>query len=569
MVFYLRGLLHNWKIPFCYYVSSGPVKSSVLKDLIVTVISELINISLNPMILICDQGNNNRSAFKELGATQESPIIIINNKKIFTCFDPPHLLKSLRNNFMNPRLNFLIRGKPVSWNDIVETYAIDRKSETSRALTKITPIHLNPNTFQKMRVKLAANIFSHSVASAVRTVCKSRELKSCSANNTADFVETINNIFDSLNSRVLKDPNPHRRPLSVFANSTSLKTLNDGLEYFKDIEVYSNESGDEENKKKNQKGDEEKKKRNNIYCIGGFIWSIRSILLLWDDLKKEGVKYLLTGFINQDALENFFSVIRNRGGYNPMPSVRQFRISMQHNMFIRLQTGVESANCQDDEAETLDVNEQSLLVDETQSDEEFIENEMSEIDISQPSTSELVQQIKLNNADLTIPPVLSNCENLESGSTVYLAGYIAFKLLKKYNCKTCIENIVKPNEKISSKNEFYLLSKDYGAEEITHLKRPTDCFVQFVYKLLTLFNSLFSKYKCRLFVVKNITNDLISQTEMDFKKFCKEHTKYGMNLLIMLKIYRSLKNVSEDMESKRLNSSEVRKDNKKLRILTN
>lgn len=37
-------------------------------------------------------------------------------------------------------------------------------------------------------------------------------------------------------------------------------------------------------------------------------------------LQKNGLKYLLTSRINQDALENLFSQIRSRGGLNDHPS---------------------------------------------------------------------------------------------------------------------------------------------------------------------------------------------------------------------------------------------------------
>jgi hypothetical protein len=52
----------------------------------------------------------------------------------------------------------------------------------------------------------------------------------------------------------------------------------------------------------------------------GIVVSINSTLDLFEELKTEGVSYLLTSRLNQDALENLFSQIRALGGQNTHPS---------------------------------------------------------------------------------------------------------------------------------------------------------------------------------------------------------------------------------------------------------
>ena len=57
-------------------------------------------------------------------------------------------------------------------------------------------------------------------------------------------------------------------------------------------------------------------------CIKGWEMSINALLWLWDELKSlPRVNYLCTRKINQDPLENCFSVIRSKGGFcdNPTP----------------------------------------------------------------------------------------------------------------------------------------------------------------------------------------------------------------------------------------------------------
>jgi len=51
----------------------------------------------------------------------------------------------------------------------------------------------------------------------------------------------------------------------------------------------------------------------------GILLSINSLLGLFKDLQKEGVDYLLTKNLNQDCLENFFSLLRSFGTSHPGP----------------------------------------------------------------------------------------------------------------------------------------------------------------------------------------------------------------------------------------------------------
>jgi hypothetical protein len=164
LVFYLRGLYYKWKFPFCYYISAGPIVKEKLKQIVEGVIEKLLSISIKPRAIVCDQGSNNRGAFALLGTNKERPYFFVNNSKIYTLYDVPHLTKSVRNNLMNPKIIFFVENKKISWDDIRQVYEIDKKSNTTRALNKISDIHLNPNAFQKMRVKYATQIFSHTMS---------------------------------------------------------------------------------------------------------------------------------------------------------------------------------------------------------------------------------------------------------------------------------------------------------------------------------------------------------------------------------------------------------------------
>lgn len=80
-------------------------------------------------------------------------------------------------------------------------------------MCKITPAHIAPNAFQKMSCKLAIQILSRSIAASIKTCIATGELKTNTALDTANFIEKINDMFDSANSKNLYDANRNRRPL--------------------------------------------------------------------------------------------------------------------------------------------------------------------------------------------------------------------------------------------------------------------------------------------------------------------------------------------------------------------
>lgn len=75
------------------------------------------------------------------------------------------------------------------------------------------------------------------MAAAIKTVVVTKELKSSSAVNTVDFLQNVHNIFDCLNSRVLKSNNPYKSAVSN-KNRLVLETLKDAVQYINTWKVY-------------------------------------------------------------------------------------------------------------------------------------------------------------------------------------------------------------------------------------------------------------------------------------------------------------------------------------------
>ena len=65
---------------------------------------------------------------------------------------------------------------------------------------------------------------------------------------------------------------------------------------------------------------------NTIYCANGWKLSIKATMELWHDLHNHHqYGFLLTNRLNQDCIENLFSIIRGKGGQRVNPSSMEFR----------------------------------------------------------------------------------------------------------------------------------------------------------------------------------------------------------------------------------------------------
>jgi len=78
---------------------------------------------------------------------------LIGGEEIVCLFDPPHLLKCVRNNLLTKNLNFTLKGKAqiANWNGIQTLYSFDKENEIHglRTLPKLTEAHILPQKIKK------------------------------------------------------------------------------------------------------------------------------------------------------------------------------------------------------------------------------------------------------------------------------------------------------------------------------------------------------------------------------------------------------------------------------------
>lgn len=548
LVTMVRGLIKNWKFPFSYYFTGSGVKGDDLVKIIKDSVEKMLNVGLLPSAIVCDQGTQNRRMFSLLGATEDNPSTIICSTNLFLIYDMPHLMKSIRNNLLTG--DFKIDNNIVSMKDIHKTYEIDTNNTTARAMTKITPTHLNPNPFQKMSCKLAIQLLSNSVSAAIKTCVATGELKTTTAINTSEFIDVVNKMFDSANSKNLSDPNPNRKPMST-RNKLVFDNLNKAKSVFKNAIKICHKT----------------KKSSVPPCFTGIIWTTTAILQLYNNEKTdmnnfrpEKEFFLLTNRLTQDALENLFSIMRQKNGYNRNPTARTFRCCFSHICSYSLMKCISTCNnCEADDNEFLTIDVLKDVVVNTSNNTDIIQTS-SNFDSDQQQTTDSDSSTQL----FEIPNSLE--VSLETFIYIYFAGYLAKKCMDKFNCTFC--DLVKPKENLCDEKQLLLTFKTYDHVGTSQgLKAPSDNLIKVVTICLNVFKSKFPK----IMTENKILEQLMSSAEKKINKHslvlksttCKNHYTYILHLLFRTKIYKECKWLNTNIGKKGYQNAA------KLRVLEN
>ncbi|XP_063215855.1 uncharacterized protein LOC134527262 [Bacillus rossius redtenbacheri] len=520
LVFMVRGMFHKWKLPISYFLTSSSVKCDVLKELIIEHITLLQEAGLIVRAIVCDQGPNNRAALRQLGVAEGNRYINVNGKKIHIVYDVPHLVKSARNNLMQHDIQY-DEERRASWRDIEDIYALDsqcnkdKHAPKARSLPKIQEKHIAPKNFQKMSVKLATQVFSHSMEAGLLTAVATKQVVSETAVDTAVFVGRVNNIFDALNCNSLHSRNPFSCALSNHYPEVE-EFLLDSAE-FVDTWVAV--------------GARAKKPP----CFSGLSMTIRSIVDLWRELRLQGIEYVLTSRLNQDAIENMFSVLRYRGGFNANPSAQQLRHNLRAFVCTHLLKPAQSANCEPDEDALLSVFSKATAA--VQDDTAARFDHLSDCD-SDADGSELASEHTTE---------ISECDStLESCSVRYVAGYLAKKLENKYHCVTCRKSCSSPNMQLESHHNLLLFNRAYMAKEdrVGKLIAPSDMFFKVTDITLSTFTEVYPKCCSDKGVLGLIFKEVKKRVKNVYPCWffgpCKKHRIYALIHLIRIRLNREL-----------------------------
>lgn len=182
-------------------------------------------LGLKVLASVCDQDSTNVKAVNQLINPQydqnkkKKPATgllqyRIRNNDIIHCYDPPHLIKGIRNNLetkhlqhhVTKRWNITYTGfqagiakqpaRHASWDDLKSFYNWSNRGST-KLLPKITAEHIAPDK-EKMKVCNATQVFSQTYGDMMLKYCTNDDLPK-QLTDTAEILLFFNDLFDSVN----------------------------------------------------------------------------------------------------------------------------------------------------------------------------------------------------------------------------------------------------------------------------------------------------------------------------------------------------------------------------------
>ncbi|KAL0161347.1 hypothetical protein M9458_045072, partial [Cirrhinus mrigala] len=230
-------------------------------------IRELRKAGMECLVFICDQAAGNRAMLTRLGVAKEQPFFSVDGIRVFCLWDPPHLIKNIRNNWR--RHGFVLDGNEITWDILEDLYAYDSHQEI-RLCCRLTKKHVHLPPFASMRVRLATQVLSHSVAVGIKTLTDIKGLTGQHQQNylaAARFCENFNGLFDCFNSKQLKDS--HKLKCAISDASAHFPFFDKCLEWLPRLKLV----GANSNKKQ-------------IPCVEGWQHNILCLKMRWSDLRQ-------------------------------------------------------------------------------------------------------------------------------------------------------------------------------------------------------------------------------------------------------------------------------------------
>lgn len=432
LVFMIVCINNAWKIPIAYYLINK-ITAEQKSNLVLQCISAVSSTGLKIVTVTCDGMSTNISTLKLLGCNFDNMTSLQTfflhperKEKIFAFLDPCHMLKLVRNTLGDEKTLIDGNGQCVQWSDLVILHNL-QENEGMHLGNKLRTSHIDYRN-QKMKVRLAAQIFSTSVANAL-SFCKNnlklKEFQFCEG--TIQFLHTFNDLFDILNSRSIKQSG-YKQPLNEQNKELIIKKLEQTKQYILSLKT-----------KNGQLLIKSRKKTGFL----GFLICINSILVLYDEVceKMQLLKYIPCYKISQDHIELLFGSIRHHGGHNSNPTARQFKAAMKKILVHAEIRDEQSGNCIPLEHISIlhvssekRISKSEVVLNMTTRLSRMIDSTMILTNICENESEDQFHFVFDHNYLTNVTEISEFSNNIIE----YIAGYIVKQLQKKLYCEECL-----------------------------------------------------------------------------------------------------------------------------------
>lgn len=329
LAFLVRGLCTDLKHVIAYYFT-GNVTSFQLMPIFWRIVS-VLEVSLNLWVVaaVNDGASPNRKFFRlhcnltgdpKHDLVYKTCNVFAESRFIYFFADSPHLMKTARNCLYNSGSGSCSRymwnnGKYLLFRHIANLFYSDQEFAL-HSLPKLTLDHIMLTSYSKMKVKLATQVLSKSVAIALEESGNEEVL------GTAMFCQMMNDFFDCTNVRSTTEHSRKRnhfiKPYTSCDDERFSWLKNVFLKYLEDWrEITLTRPGE-------YSSDDRGKMFLSLQTYEGLRISVYSHVEAIQFLLKEGFQYVLTERFMQDVVEDYFGHQRARGGRSDNPTAQQF-----------------------------------------------------------------------------------------------------------------------------------------------------------------------------------------------------------------------------------------------------
>lgn len=429
-----RGLFDKWKQPI--FVDFD---TKMTPEILNSLITKLHTAGMDVRACTSDCGGGNVGLWSIFGFTSEITYFLhpVTKKHIYFFADAPHLLKLFRNWFIDGGFE-LASGSQIDKYPIAEI--INANTSEVSSVFKLTTNHLYVDLLKRQNVSLAAQLMSHTTATALRhygTMTKTRT-------DLANFIELVDSWFSLYNSyfKYAKESKKNAYGTNLIEQNKVLSEIEELIKTMKCLKHkfklnLKNEDAEPSlnpipkfklNLKNEDAGPSLKPKVLQVF-EKGILMSTASLQNLYLDLKNEfNIDFIITHRLNQDCLENLFGHLRTMGGLNdtpsPLDSLSRMRLIIlgKNNGDLQEKKNILSlADITKSENEDEKHVEDSFVLADLFSD--IFHEQPLELDEEKKDPDENFQISEENHEEL---------HKIESDGHEYLAGWLARKYKLKY-----------------------------------------------------------------------------------------------------------------------------------------
>lgn len=324
IAFLVRGMDENFQLLVAYHfiVSLDAASKKTLLMEVVDKITETGTIISN--ITFDGFPANKTMCTTELGANFDiyssmfKPYFTANNgRRIYIIFDPSHMHKLVRNKLGEYKF-FNELNEKILWKYIEELVRYSNEKNFS-GTHKLGRKHIEWQN-NKMKVNIACQTLSDSVAQSIQFLMDSNYPEFQHAGATIEFIKLFNDLFDIVNTKFSQNPkkysNVYRKPISHENKNEIFHFFDKATDYIKKLK-FAEETGEIKYILKSQ------------IKTGfmGYIVTMQSLKLMYNQFVEEEkiLQSIATYYISQDFIEMTFGKLRspNFCGYNDNPTCFQ------------------------------------------------------------------------------------------------------------------------------------------------------------------------------------------------------------------------------------------------------